>query len=124
MKLPDSPTLPFFVKTLQLIAQPLKFLDFYLPDYVRWAATPRHGWAVDAPSAWETVDHLQSAYRRYYDRRDRGLAARIIPSHSGLHVSVQPWRRGITIVPSEACPMVVKTKRHVHSSWEKVISYQ
>jgi len=38
--------------------------------------------------------------------------------------SVQPWRRGITIVPSEACPMVVKTQRHVHSSWEKVISYQ
>ncbi|MEQ9667808.1 cytochrome P450 [Coleofasciculus sp. G2-EDA-02] len=27
MKLPDGPKLPFFVQTLQLIAQPLKFLD-------------------------------------------------------------------------------------------------
>ncbi|MEQ8753574.1 MAG: cytochrome P450 [Coleofasciculus sp. G1-WW12-02] len=27
MKLPDDPKLPFFVQTLQLIAQPLKFLD-------------------------------------------------------------------------------------------------
>ncbi|MEQ9001335.1 MAG: cytochrome P450 [Coleofasciculus sp. B1-GNL1-01] len=40
------------------------------------------------------------------------------------NTSVQPWRRGITIVPSQACPMVVKTQRHVHSSREKVISYQ
>ncbi|MFP4100415.1 hypothetical protein [Coleofasciculus sp.] len=39
------------------------------------------------------------------------------------NTSVQPWRRGITIVPSKACPMVVKTQRHVHSSREKVISY-
>lgn len=40
------------------------------------------------------------------------------------NTSVQPWRRGITIVPSKACPMVVKTQRHVHSAREKVISYQ
>jgi hypothetical protein len=40
------------------------------------------------------------------------------------NTSVQPWRRGITIVPSKACPMMVKTQRHVHSAREKVISYQ